>query len=87
MVTQKLHDNNKPDLDTPLWETEGFFIERSDGSRAHVHFTSDDDLVFMMGDGVNQFINPKLRKDSRTLRATPHSVSLLAHAENLSRVW
>ena len=84
------HADNVPD-NTPLWETEGFFIEKRDGTRAHVKFDSQDDLIFMMGDGVNQYINPKMKEHSsaqmRTLRATPHSVILPAHDENLSRVW
>lgn len=83
MVT---HLDGKPDLSTDLWETEGFYIEKANGSTAHVHFTADDDLVFMMGDGVNQYINPSI-KNSRTLRAVPHSVTLNTHAENLSRAW
>lgn len=83
MVT---HMDDKPDLNTPLYESEGFYIEKSDGSRAHVRFTSEDDLIFMIGDGANQYINPKI-KNSRTLRATPHSVKLLAHSENISRSW
>ena len=85
------HDDDKPDLDSPLWETEGFYIEKRDGSRVQVRFEAQDDLVFMMGDGVNQYINPKLEKDnlsqSRKLRATPHSVSLSSHDDNQSRVW
>ena len=84
MVT---HNNlNKPDPNVPLWQTEGFYIEKRDGSRAHIHFGEYDDLVFMMGDGVNQYINPAI-KNSRTLRATPHSVTLPAHSQNLSRAW
>lgn len=76
----------KPDLESDLYETEGFYIEKADGSTAHVHFSADDDLVFMMGDGANQYVNPMIT-NSRTLRAVPHSVSLNAHEDNLSRAW
>jgi hypothetical protein len=90
MVSHSL-TSNKPDVDIPLTETPGFYIEKRDGTKAHVQFDSEDDLIFMMGDGVNQYVNPKMTQDSiankRILRATPHSVTLPAHDEHLSRVW
>ncbi len=95
MVTHHTENDNdnEPDLSADLRETEGFYIQKSDGTKAHVHFDSRDDLIFMMGDGVNQYINPKMKKDgdgvsnSKLLRATPHSVTLPAHERHLSRVW
>lgn len=34
--------------------SDGFFIQESDGEKMTMEFTGEDDLVFMMGDGVNQ---------------------------------
>lgn len=48
---------------------DGFYVELSDGSRAKVHFSNKDDLVFMLGDGtfnttyvirVNMILSPTL---------------------------
>jgi len=87
------HDENTgaPDLNSPMQESEGFYVETSQGKTAMVDLTSEDDLVFMLGDGVNQYINTKLKKDeqslSKILRATPHAVKLQVHGEHLARVW
>mmetsp|Transcript_1610 Transcript_1610/g.2134 ORF Transcript_1610/g.2134 Transcript_1610/m.2134 type:complete len:690 (+) Transcript_1610:62-2131(+) len=85
------HSNLNPNLDEPVQEAIDFLIEKRDGTHAHVHFDYEDDLIFMMGDGVNQYINPKLKKDGisnvRLLRATPHSIELSTHDDNLARVW
>ena len=52
----------------------GFFIQLNDGSAAEVSFDSNiDDLVIMLGDGVNQYINDKT---APALRAVPHAVTL-----------
>jgi hypothetical protein len=67
--------------------SDGFYIELQDGSRATVEFDENDDLVFMLGDGVNQFINPRLSEESVTLRATPHALTMPYHGENEARVW
>jgi len=56
----------------------------------HVNFDIDnDDLVFMLGDGVNQYINNRMIDEGRRrkLRATPHAVSLKYHDESIARVW
>eukprot|EP00547_Thalassionema_nitzschioides_P017819 CAMPEP_0194234562 /NCGR_PEP_ID=MMETSP0158-20130606/2255_1 /TAXON_ID=33649 /ORGANISM="Thalassionema nitzschioides, Strain L26-B" /LENGTH=685 /DNA_ID=CAMNT_0038967785 /DNA_START=69 /DNA_END=2126 /DNA_ORIENTATION=- len=65
-----------------------FYIETAQGDTAMVEFSLDDDLVFMLGDGVNQYINPKFRSEdpSRKLRATPHYVTL-DDKEDAVRVW
>ena len=44
----------KPDLSRPLVESEGFYVETSDGNRSLVQFDSSDDLIFLMGDGADQ---------------------------------
>ena len=87
-----MHDESgAPDLSTPMEESKGFYIETPEGEIALVNFDSEDDLVFMLGDGVNQYVNPMLRKDSdsssKKLRATPHAVKLDVHDRNLARVW
>ena len=52
----------------------GFFIQLKDGSTVEVAFDSSiDELVIMLGDGVNQYINGDT---APTLRAVPHSVAL-----------
>lgn len=85
-----------------VFNDSGFYIELKDGSRKQVKFDSQDDLVFMLGDGVNQFVNPYLASRSNNgendvpflLRATPHALNLSEgdwwcsnQNEELSRVW
>ena len=64
----------------------GFFIGQQDGSTVEVEFTKEDDLVFMLGDGVNQYVNPKLDGMS-SLRATPHALTMPKHSAEEARVW
>mmetsp|Transcript_83320 Transcript_83320/g.166326 ORF Transcript_83320/g.166326 Transcript_83320/m.166326 type:complete len:714 (-) Transcript_83320:84-2225(-) len=63
-----------------------FFIKRADGSRARVHF-DDDSLVFMLGDGIHQVTEHKLRPGSPRLRSTPHSLFAPVTTPNSARVW
>jgi len=66
--------------------TSGFFIELQDGSVEEVEFSDQDDLVFMLGDGVNQYINDKL--SGKKLRAVPHTLRMDSLQDAaLSRVW
>ena len=87
------HDeaSGKPDNNISPVESKGFYIETPEGNIVMVDLTEQDDLVFMMGDGVNQYINPKIQSNNisvaKKLRATPHSVSLAPHDESLARVW
>lgn len=75
----------------PMKESDGFYILTGDGTQALVDFGPADDLVFMMGDGVNQYINPMLNVQEdgpKKLRATPHSVSLTPMKNSsVARVW
>jgi len=67
--------------------TNGFFIQQEDGSTVEVQFDETDDLIIMLGDGVNQYINPKIA-NGVSLRATPHSLSMMPHDETTSaRAW
>jgi len=61
-----------------------FYIQLQDGSVSFVEF-DDDDLVFMLGDGVNQLINPMVKNKDVKLRATPHG--LVMSEVNKARVW
>jgi len=94
MVTHSAAEDNG--ATTSMKESEGFYIQTAEGTRALVEFSPADDLVFMMGDGVNQYVNPMLREKQDTLfapppkklRATPHAVSLSPMDDNtVARVW
>lgn len=74
------HTDRLPELST------GFTVELSDGTLSLVEFDENDDLVVVLGDGVNQCINPRLPHNQR-LRALPHALALPAHPENQARVW
>jgi hypothetical protein len=75
----------------------GFVIQLQDGSQTSVEFDDEDELVIMLGDGVNQIINSHrsghqnaLSKNGAPapLRATPHALSIPAtSAEKQVRVW
>jgi hypothetical protein len=43
-----------PSTEQELKLSDGFYIQNSNGKRMQMEFTRVDDLVFMMGDGVNQ---------------------------------
>jgi len=87
MISSSSKDNN-------IVASDGFYIVEEDSNNApiHVDFNIDtDDLVFMLGDGVNQYINNRYtdgeNNNRRHLRATPHAVSLKAHDVSQARVW
>jgi len=86
-----MSSNNK---DNNAVASEGFYIVEDDSNKIpiQVDFNIDtDDLVFMLGDGVNQYINNRLtdkeNSGRRHLRATPHAVSLKVHDDSQARVW
>jgi len=62
-----------------------FHVQLRDGTRAEVDFR-DAELVFMLGDGVNQFVNPRINAGP-DLRAVPHALTMPRHAENEWRLW
>lgn len=59
----------------------GFYIGLQDGSQVMVAFNQHDDLVFMLGDAINQ-----INKGSQ-LRATPHALIMPNHDVKDARVW
>ena len=67
-------------------EVGSFYISLEDGSYSNVSF-NDDDLIIMLGDGVNQFVNPRLEKLGRKLRlrATPHAMDMSVN--DAARTW
>ena len=67
--------------------TGGFLIQLQDGSLAEVEFSNKDDFVIMLGDGVNQYVNPKLKSGDKPLRATPHALTMPQHNKDEARVW
>jgi hypothetical protein len=67
--------------------TKGFFVETVDGRLQEVDFEAQDDLVFLLGDGVNQYINNKL-VGGLSLRAAPHALNLEGWTQaQEARVW
>ncbi|GAX29281.1 hypothetical protein FisN_16Hu289 [Fistulifera solaris] len=68
--------------------TDGFYVRLSDGSTVEVEFSNEDDLVILLGDGFNQYINPHYQDtDAPLLRAAPHALSMIPHQADESRVW
>jgi hypothetical protein len=53
--------------------TDGFFIQLPDGSRVMVNFDQDDELVFLLGDGIHQVLS-----DNNDLYPTPHALQVTA---------
>ncbi|KAL3913840.1 MAG: hypothetical protein SGARI_000451 [Bacillariaceae sp.] len=67
--------------------TDGFFIQLADGSTVELNLdVSKDDLIVMLGDGVNQYVNPKLKSED-SLRAVPHALKLAKSKQSVPRVW
>jgi len=66
----------------------GFYIELKDSTRASVVFQPDD-LIIMLGDGVNQILNMQKGGSNltRKLRSTPHALIMPNYHEGEVRVW
>jgi hypothetical protein len=47
----------------------------------------DDSLHIMLGDGVQQYINPRLARSAPPLRSTPHAMVMPRGADGESRSW
>ena len=62
----------------------GFFIKDEDDVLVEVAFDEDDDLVIMIGDGFDQYVNSRLAKK---LRPVPHSLILPSYGETETRAW
>lgn len=62
-----------------------FEIQLPSGQRIAVSFP-DDHLVFMLGDGVNRYINPS-KISGPDLRAVPHAMTMPHHSMQEWRVW
>lgn len=62
-----------------------FLLQTRDGSVSVVDFGDGDGIVFMLGDGVDQYFNAKY--DGPALRAAPHAMVMPEHSPNQARVW
>ena len=65
--------------------TNGFYVQTIEGATEEVQFSTEDDLVLMLGDGVNQYINKKIESSNVALRAVPHVVKL--ESSEYARIW
>lgn len=66
----------------------GFHVQNEDGIKATVQFDEEDDLIILLGDGVNQYINQVIPEaSSGRLHATQHAVAMPSLAKGGSRVW
>lgn len=65
--------------------SDGFYISLSDGATVMVEFEDKDDVVVLLGDGVNQYINRALDPEQPPLRAVPHAFRM--PATSAPRVW
>ena len=72
--------------DKDVSSTGGFYIEKKDGSQAEVEFDPSD-IIIMLGDGVDQFLNDRLKDGLPHLRATPHTLTVSNHSKDQARVW
>eukprot|EP00238_Polyblepharides_amylifera_P010688 CAMPEP_0196581494 /NCGR_PEP_ID=MMETSP1081-20130531/33998_1 /TAXON_ID=36882 /ORGANISM="Pyramimonas amylifera, Strain CCMP720" /LENGTH=611 /DNA_ID=CAMNT_0041901747 /DNA_START=266 /DNA_END=2101 /DNA_ORIENTATION=+ len=63
-----------------------FYLELLDKTQTAVDFGSGDVLVFMLGDGVDQYFNTKVPQDQQ-LRSAPHGMTMPKHSETQARVW
>jgi hypothetical protein len=67
--------------------TQGLYIQTAQGDLEEFAFDAQDDLVFMLGDGVNQFVNSKV-VGNKKLRAVPHALQLeVLSDDQQARVW
>jgi len=82
LLVQQSGDGDVQVTDKPTGE---FHIQLSSGARVLVEFPHDH-LMFMLGDGVNQYVNTRLQSGP-ALRAVPHAMVMPGHARSESRVW
>ena len=63
-----------------------FFVTLKDGTHAVMEFDNKDELVILLGDGVNQYVNNHPSNEQQLqLRAVPHALSM--HTAEDARVW
>ena len=65
----------------------GFFIRLPDGSAREVTFKEEDDLVILLGDGVNHINNALADDADITFRAVPHSFVMPDENDDALRIW
>lgn len=62
------------------------YVQRADGTTVEA-VLSPDTLVFMLGDGVTQFITPNRPALHPPLRAVPHALQVHARDDGAARLW
>ena len=63
-----------------------FYIEQKDGSQAEVDLNPSN-IIIMLGDGVDQFVNYRLKDGVPHLQATPHTLTLFNREKDQSHIW
>ena len=64
----------------------GFYIGQTDSYQAEVDFNPSD-IIIILGDGVDQFVNHCIKDGVPQLLATPHTLTVFNHGKDQSRVW
>jgi len=86
LIASKEHEN------VEFTPSKGFYIKLSDGSEEQVSFSSEDDLVILLGDGVNHINQALQTRDSDSehdrlrLRSVPHAFAM-SENESALRFW
>ena len=62
------------------------YVQRADGTTVEASL-SPDTLVFMLGDGVAQFVTPNRPALTPPLRAAPHALRVHARRDGAARLW
>jgi len=82
-----VEDSTNGEAHVASLEAGRFYVKLMDGSTVTMDFGDDGNvLVFMLGDGVEQYVNNKLIKGP-FLRAAPHGMVMPDHTDAQSRVW
>jgi len=80
-----LDEETPHSMPKPQQSTGKFEIMLRSGDHLEVRFPHGH-LVFMLGDGVNQYVNPK-KLTGPDLYATPHAMTMPKHSSSHWRIW
>jgi len=79
---------NRDGIITSVDATGEFQLQARDGTVKYVSFPDNGDVVvFLMGDAVNHFINPKLMNGRQPIWTPPHSLTIATSASEEFRNW
>ena len=76
----------KGTIEKNVSSTGGFYIEHKDGSQAEVDFKPSN-IIIIICDGVDQFVNHRLNYGVPHLQATPHTLTVFNHGKDRYYVW